>query len=701
MVTLFIVLDPAAPTGARWSPDKAPNGAVRYSRLRKKTTMTYIGRTLSSAFVLLSLSLSQPALPQSASWVPVGPDGGDGRSFAPDPANNRHVYLGTTNSWIYQTEDGGASWQRLAKLSKSDDLILDNIVVDQSDPKTLLVGAWILDHPGGGLFLSHDAGKSWTAVEAMDGQSIRALSQAPSNPKIWIAGTLKGVYRSEDDGVHWAQITPVGSMDLHEVESIAIDPKDPQTIYAGTWHLPWKTTDGGDHWRNIKQGLIDDSDVFSIIIDPTVPSIVYTSACSGIYRSENGGELYKKIQGIPMTARRTRVLMLDPTNRNTVYAGTTEGLYKTLDGGSKWLRMTGPDVIVNDVYVDPKNPQHVLLATDRGGVLESDDSAATFKGSNAGFSQRQVASLLVDAKTPQTILAGVVNDKSYGGVFVSHDDGATWGQQSGGLQGRDVFSLSQSGDGTILAGTNAGIFRWDGTTWQPDGKVVKSEQKTSYVVHKGKRAKVETTVLVPAGQIDVRVSEVDASGSVWYAATANGIYASSDQGASWEGGPVLGKMEYRAVASDGPMVVAAQRTALAWSQDGGKNWQSLTMPQKLTWLQSIAVAGNGSVWLGGREGVFYSEDHGQTWSEMSTLPMSDISGLTYDPDLKRIVITSWASSWVLAVNPADRTFKFWDPGWKVRHVRSSGGRLLAATPYNGVVMEPQNAPAKTAVARNP
>ena len=660
--------------------------------------MIPIGRTLSSAVFFVSLSLTSFAQ-SPTSWVPVGPDGGDGRSFAADPANDQHVYLGTTNSWIYQSQDGGGSWKRLAKLAKTDDLILDNIVVDQSDPQTLLVGAWILDHPGGGLFISHDAGKTWTAVEAMDGQSIRALSQAPSNPKIWIAGTLKGVYRSDDSGQHWGQITPAGSMDLHEVESIAIDPKDPQTIYAGTWHLPWKTTDGGANWHNIKQGLIDDSDVFSIIIDPTVPSVVYTSACSGIYRSDTGGELYKKIQGIPMTARRTRVLMLDPTNRNTVYAGTTEGLYKTLDGGMKWARMTGPDVIVNDVYVDPKNAQHVLLATDRSGVLESDDAAATFKASNTGFSQRQVASLLVDAKTPQTIFAGVVNDKSYGGVFVSHDDGTTWSQQSGGLQGRDVFDLTQATDGTVIAGTNAGIFRWDGNSWQPDGKIVKSEKKTTYVVKKGKRAKVETTVMVPAGQIDVRVSDVDATGSVWYAATAKGIYASSDQGASWEGGEVLGKTEYRAVAADGMMVVAAQRTALAASQDGGKNWQALTMPQKLTYVQAITTAPNGSVWLGGREGVFSSEDHGQTWKEVTTLPISDISGLAYDADLKRIVVTSWGSSWVLAVNPADDTFKFYDPGWRVRHVRSSSGRLLAATPYNGVVMEPQNT--KTAVASNP
>src|SRR6201996_281500 len=442
---------------------------IRISGNKQKAMTSYIGRTLSSVALLAFLLPNQPALSQATSWVPVGPDGGDARSFAADPSNAKHMYLGTTNSWIYESQDGGASWQRLAKLAKTDDLTLDNIVVDSSDPKTLLVGAWVLDHPDGGLFMSHDAGKTWTAVEGMKGQSIRALAQAASDPKLFVVGTLRGVYRSEDSGVHWKQISPLGSMDLHEVESIAIDPKDPRIIYAGTWHLPWKTTDGGANWHNIKQGLIDDSDVFSIIIDPTLTSVVYTSACSGIYRSDSAGELYHKIQGIPSTARRTRVLMLDPTNRNTVYAGTTEGLYKTLDGGTNWKRMTGPDVIVNDVFVDPKNPQHVLLATDRSGVLESSDAAASFQSSNTGYSQRQVSTILVDAKAPQTILAGVVNDKSYGGVFVTHDNGATWSQQSNGLDGRDVFDLAQSSDGLILAGTNSGIFRWDGTTWKSSG----------------------------------------------------------------------------------------------------------------------------------------------------------------------------------------------------------------------------------------
>jgi hypothetical protein len=95
------------------------------------------------------------------------------------------------------------------------------------------------------------------------------------------------------------------------------------------------------------------------------------------------------------------------------------------------------------------------------------------------------------------------------------------------------------------------------------------------------------------------------------------------------------------------------------------------------------------MWIGGREGVYYSTDSGAHWTFMSTLPISDISSLAYDGDLKRIVITSWSSTWVMAVNSADKSWKWWDAGWHVRGVRSNGGRLLAASLYNGVVMQPQ------------
>src|SRR6266702_6948156 len=127
---------------------------------------------------LLAASSLTSLASNGSSWVSVGPDGGDARSFTSAASNPRHLYLGTTSSWVYESVDGGSSWKRLSKVANQDDLVLDSMVVDASDPKTIFVGAWVVDHPDGGLFVSHDAGATWAPVADMRGQSIRALSQA-------------------------------------------------------------------------------------------------------------------------------------------------------------------------------------------------------------------------------------------------------------------------------------------------------------------------------------------------------------------------------------------------------------------------------------------------------------------------------------------------------------------------------------------
>ena len=91
--------------------------------------------------------------------------------------------------------------------------------------------------------------------------------------------------------------------------------------------------------------------------------------------------------------------------------------------------MTAPDVIVNDVFCsDPRNANHVILATDRGGVLVSQDAGETFTASNLGVSERKVEALLIDRADSERLYAGVVNDKTYGGVFMSNDGGKSWAQ---------------------------------------------------------------------------------------------------------------------------------------------------------------------------------------------------------------------------------------------------------------------------------
>ena len=227
-------------------------------------------------------------------------------------------------------------------------------------------------------------------------------------------------FRSLSAGRSWERISPPYHQEIRNIESLALDPNDPQVIYAGTWHLPWKTTDGGRIWRSIKTGIIDDSDIFSIMVDWSNHRRVFASACSGIYRTDSAGAAWRKIQGIPYSARRTRVLRQDPGNPAVLYPGTTEGLWKTESGGRGWQRMTSSRLAINDILVDPRDPAHLLLGTERAGVLESFDSAKTFRASNQGFSHRRVSAAAFDPASGR-LYAAVVHDRQYGGVFFSED----------------------------------------------------------------------------------------------------------------------------------------------------------------------------------------------------------------------------------------------------------------------------------------
>ena len=706
-------------------------------------------------FSLLLCLTCLPALHAQPAFTVVGPDGGDARAFAYVPGQPHHLYLGTTSSWLYESLDEGATWHRLAKLDRGDGFVLDNIIVDSAHPTTLYVGAW-RDADDGGLWISHDAGHTWREVPLFKGQPVQALAQAPSDPSILFAGTLQGIYRSTDSGATWTQVSPSGSHEIHEIESLAVDPGNPEIVYAGTWHLPWKTTDGGRTWRNIKEGLIVDSDVFSIIVDPDHPHIVYLSACSGIYKSENSGLLFHKIQGIPNEARRTRVLMQDPENREVVYAGTTEGLYKTVNAGKTFERMTDSDVIVNDVYVDPGNSSRVLLATDRGGVLVSDDAGRTFTASNTGISERKIAALLVAdhnhvaRNDPAVLYAGAVNDKKYGGVFRSNDSGAHWEQLAAGLDGRDVFALAQTQDGAIVAGTSHGIFvlgpaaghsaasnaeprvpqvrgphgqvlvrgvkiprTWGpgnagsqpggdpapadpsaaALTWQPRNAIANTLLKTSTEKLHGAKVNVEKQVNAPVIQLESLVNALDVSGDVWVAATNYGLITSRDQGATWQGGPVMGEGNFLSVTAHGNDMVAARDDSVVISNDAGQSWWPMGAPTMLTHIHRVAFSPDGTLWLGAREGVYFTRNLGKTWRWIERLPFRDVDDLMYDAASKRILVSSRTNDEVYAIDPRTMTWVFWRTGYQIALIRVAGDRLVAASLNDGVLLGPKVPPA--------
>jgi photosystem II stability/assembly factor-like uncharacterized protein len=412
---------------------------------------------------------------------------------------------------------------------------------------------------------------------------------------------------------------------------------------------------------------------------------------------------------------RTRVLHQDPLRPNIVYAGTTGGLWKTLDGGEKWKLVSDPEVIVNDVMVDPRNPDRVLVASDRGGVLASNDGFAHYETSNRGFAHRVIGGVIVDKKDPNRIYVGVVNDKNLGGFFVSDDAGKSWRQYNSGIADRDILSLQQADNGTIYAGTNHGIIYlsslngdWTAARMIRGSLPTKPEKPAKPAAEaKGKHpvkhavtaaathAPVVHKIVTPAekelpeSQMP-RVRAIVMTDTAWFAATDDGLFVSEDRGAKWYGGPIQSETNFIAVTNFGSGVLSLMTSRHAFvSRDTGKSWNDIAYPSYVTGLYDLTMVPDGSWWLATREGAFHSTDSGVTWKHvLAGLPARNVFAVTYDEQGHRLLATAQHTHGVFESRDNGLSWRQTpDSAVSLRAVMNYQGRLLAASTFNGLVIE--------------
>jgi photosystem II stability/assembly factor-like uncharacterized protein len=635
--------------------------------------------------VLLVVSVIAPRHSLADEWTFLGPEGGDARKLAFDPQNPNRILLGTNAGALFASDDGGRSWFFRAQIGDRQDYVLDDIVFDPRESRIVYIAAWSVEQKGrGGVFKSMDGGYNWRVLRPMEAKSVRALVLSPSAPRIVLAGTLEGVFRSDDAGNSWHAISQ-NREGPGNVGALAVHPANPDVMFAGTFHLPWRTKNGGRTWSLIRSGLIDDSDIFSIFIDPRNPDVVFASACSGIYKSSDGGTHFRKLRGIPFSARRTRVIRQHPSNSSIVYAGTTEGLWRTLNGGFTWSRLTDRNLVVNDVLIDPRNTNHLLVAADRIGILASHDGGMTFHPSNRGFFHRQVRTFAIGT-SPNTLYAADTNGREFGGVFGTHDGGLTWKQINNGLAGREVFTLQFGSQGMPIAGTQNGVFILDPSTltWRATGTLAVTNQR----VLRTPRLQ-EKSIEASIGRVLQLLTNLSNGSERWHAATAEGVFSSLDQGHNWAGGPVATEKMFTTLDVNGKSILAATPTHLFLSSDESR-WEELSIPQGSPPLTKVFFGPGSTIWLVTRLGVFRSSNVGKTWQPITARERTE--NFSY-------VVFDRICRCLLALD-ASRTgiFESFDSGdtWALlaqsprplRSVETRDQKLIAVTDFDGLIARP-------------
>jgi photosystem II stability/assembly factor-like uncharacterized protein len=667
---------------------------------------------------------NDPAL-YSNDWRTTGPPGGDVRALVVDPSNPDRFYFGTLDGQIYTSSDGGKHWQLLYNFGKPR-LFVDNIIVDERNPKVIYVGAHRHNQPGG-FFKSTDGGVTWRENAQLRNEALHSLAQSEADPNTLIAGTFTGVFRSDDAGETWRQLPTQSEPGLIHVESLAIDPRTSNTIYAGTFYLPYKSVDGGQTWNSIKNGIIDDSDIFAIDIDPRDPNHIIASACSGIYESKTGGESWRKVQGIPSQSRRTRAILQHPSVPGLVFAGTTEGFWRSDKGGDpdSWMVTTSRQLEINSIAVHPSRPDTIFIGTNNYGVMVSTDAGKTFTPTNGGFSGRFANAILADRETPNRIYASTINTATGGGfLFVSNDNGESWRPSMRSMPSRLITYaiLQDARDANIIyLGTNLGVYRSldRGTSWAPVWSV---EKKTPVKTKKGAKAAVASTpkrrassqpdedsvlqaqqALAAAGyhlgepdgkpgpatttalkkfQTDRHLPVTGKLDAITLAAL--GIRKSSDPAAAEKADLILPDAVYALVHTvdpdtQEPAILAATNTGLYRSVDPSKGWLKLSygnFDPGTTCISTVAKQPD-TIWVGTPSaGVLVSRDSGKSWRQVDVPREVPINVIAQDPNRPDYIY----------VGTKQALFMSHDGGatWKVR-----GGNLPFGD-FTSILINPRN-----------
>ena len=592
------------------------------------------GKWLAAVAILAVAGASAPA----QTWRQVGPAGGTVISLEADSHNWKKLYLGTSDGHVFTSNDEGGHWQLLSRIGTGQDDVITHILVDPRDSNRLYASTWTLYSGGGGVYESNDGGRTWKII-GLAHETVRALAQAPTNPQILVAGALTGVYRSMDGGSTWERITPAHHEDLRNFDSVAFDPHNENIIYAGTYHLPWKTTNGGKDWFPISKGMIDDSDVMSIVVDPANPENVHATACSGIYHSVNAAQQWTKYKSIPFAFRRTQLIRQDPQHPEVLYAGTTTGLWKTTNEND-FKRLTPGDWVINALLINPKNPQRIILGTEREGVQISKNGGATFTSANVGFQHQHIVDVAMDREHPERALVVLTFDTD--AFLATRDGGSSWSALGPGLKRTDLRHVYAAPGAWWASLSHGGWMKYEeaGRKWVKAGLYIPDGAPVAAAAPARKGKKGAAARRRPAAKakaaaprfVAFQVNDMVFGNGAWFAATAGGVLVSKDHGTTWKPAGsnsfVRQPAQSLEVSANGSQVWAISQRNLLYSADGGAHWDAKEL--------SFAAAGNlrlhrvedANLFITSNMGLYVSRDAGRNWNreEVRELQFQDVAG---------------------------------------------------------------------------
>jgi len=583
------------------------------------------------------------------------------------PSDNNTVWVAVIGSLytngpdrgVYKTIDGGKTWEKTLFVNDSTGII--DLVVNPADPRQLFASSWERSRKawhfkGNGaasaIYRSDDAGKTWkiSSNGFPTGKDVGriGLEISPAKPNI-VYAILDNQQEVEDKKDKKRERLKIEDFRTMSVEAfLSLDEKKLDDFLKDNG-FPKKYT-AEMVKREVRESKYTPRAIGDYFGGDANANLFRTKIRGAeLYRSDDSGESWKKmnsydLDGVFYTYGYYFAEMeIAPNNPDVVYIYGVP-LLKSKDAGATWHRI---DTVrgINDVHVDhhalwvdPNDPEHLLLGND-GGLYQSYDEGANWLHIN-NMAVGQFYTVNVDMETPYNV---------YGGL-----------QDNGVLKGSSKSVPNESK-------------HWE-TIFGGDGMYAAPDPTNSKLVYTGyqfgnyyrlETDKGKTTKITPQHNIGEKPLRWNwrtplflskHNPDIVYTA-ANKVYRSMNRGDSWEvisddltTNRTPGNVPFSTISSlaESPLkfglLYAGTDDGNVWvSKDGGGNWTSISVGlpgQK--WVSSLSPSSHDEATVfialnGYRDDdfntyLFQSTDYGASWRPVTgNLPQSIANVLIQDP----------------------------------------------------------------------
>ena len=179
---------------------------------------------------------------------------------------------------------------------------LTAIAIHPIDPSIIYVGA-----RGSGIWQT--MGGYWQPIgDALPSLAIAALAVDPSQPATVYAVTDQGLFRTEDAGTTWFEVSTGAGFDTRSREVLLLHPTNSDVLYLTAGNGLWRSRDRGASWDqlDVVEGANGDVRAMDLVMSPTDPDKLFVAMrrdgdaeITGIYQTLNGGDNWRKLTGCP------------------------------------------------------------------------------------------------------------------------------------------------------------------------------------------------------------------------------------------------------------------------------------------------------------------------------------------------------------------------------------------------------------------